>query len=971
MMWVLVYYPFSTFDVIHGSDGNVALPYCQGANDTIHAMYVLGSIREIWGSRPTHIPAWSRRILVPWPFNRADLDLPQYYRSYSAYVYYDSYGQYVVAGEVNPGFDGIILVDSEDVFRNDTFQVDYYEYEVLRKLDSVVDFNDYDLDGDCVVDNASILMTVPIYRFGEPALNLPVAAYYTNDVCGSSFVRIVRSSGITLGYGAPDNITNVVPYYRAVSMPLYEWFQILCVGSKYDRNSNDSLNWESCRLSNPAIRSLSVGHYSQVVPTATVLPRPSSPYDKIVMQREGYYRRVKIVSITSSGTYVFEDHATTGKIYHIPISSREYFLITNHQKLSRVEDVFRGEGLLIWHIRENYPMSYVSEKKKKEDLESAFGMWDYRGKDYGEDPERGYDNLDFGLDTVYVPACYSYYVRKSIGDASYGYASPYDFFNEENKTVFDHLSNPSSDAYNDLQAYYVTFPGDSCFEDSGVWLPGACITDTIIRPDPEDPSRKDTIYAGHLWWDEAQELNVPQNIATHIAIRNIRKEGGVGPNMVAEVYVNYVQSDDSIATGPSTSPKLAYGGGRLHMVYTSRGYVYHTSTVAPPWRWDPAYPVDRGGDPAVAFSPSGEVCAVWTSGREVRFNCGGADYYSWTDNTTLFRSSAIERPKAPSLTIDPHDTVHVVFEVKGLTTGSRLLYGKFYKGDAGSVRWQVLDRCGGVPPIRTLPAYSPYGGPSITLTNTDRPFVVWTCRDTVRYTYRDLSGWAPVMGLSEGEAPSVSSNGTDTVILSYLRDREVKARYYATVSSTWSPETTLDDSAFAPTASYPFVGWVRVKGDDWCDICRVLRVSYLDGSSWSSPVDMGESNGYMDYVSLQPMATYSGTRLHAVVSRYDGRAYEVARTDTLFAGMYLSHLLSAGESGEVPVRIAVSGDEVVIYGADRVKVEAYNVAGRRVNPTLSRGKGFVKATLKGLPRGVYMYVLRIRGERRILKVVKR
>jgi len=318
------------------------------------------------------------------------------------------------------------------------------------------------------------------------------------------------------------------------------------------------------------------------------------------------------------------------------------------------------------------------------------------------------------------------------------------------------------------------------------------------------------------------------------------------------------------------------------MVYTSKGYVYYTSTPALPWRWDPAYPVDRGGDPAVAFSPSGEACAVWTSGREVRFNCGGTDYHSWTDNITLFRSSAIERPKAPSLTIDPYDTVHVVFEAKGLTTGSRLLYGKFYKGDAGSVRWQVLDRCGGVPPIRTLPAYSPYGGPSITLVNTNRPFVVWACRDTVRYTYRGLSGWTPIVSLGEGEAPSVSSNGTDTVILSYLDDRRVKVRYYDL--NVWSPETTLDDSSFAPTANYPFVGWVKVKGDDWCDICRVLRVSYLDGSSWTSPIDMGESNGYMDYVSLQPMTTYYGTRLHAVVSRYDGRAYEVARTDTLFSG---------------------------------------------------------------------------------------
>ncbi len=965
MVWSLAYaLPFSTFEILRD---NERMSYCRGANDTIHAMYVLGSIREIWGSRPTHIPAWSRRFLVPWPFNRSDLDRPWYYRSYSAYVYYDSYGQYVVAGEVNPGFDRIILVDSSGLFRGDTLKVYYYEYKILQKLDSVVDFNDYDLDGDCIVDNASILMTVPVYRFGYPQL---FTTYITNDPCGSSYVEIHVESGMTLGYGKPENLIGVSPYYKAVPMPFHEWFHVLCVPDKYDTNRNRNNEWNVCRLPNPALNSMSVGYYSQVAPITAPLPRPSSPYDKVIMHRHGHYDRVQIVDITSSGTYVFEDHATSGKIYRIPISPGQYFLITNHQKLSRVEDIFRGKGLLIWHINESYLIKYESEKRKQEDLESAFGLWDYRGRSYGEDPERGYDNLDFGLDTVYVPTCYAYYARNTIGNASYGYASPYDFFNEENKTVFDHLSNPSSDAYNDLQAYYVTFPGDSCFEDSGVWIPDACVAYTIIRPDSEDPSRQDTIKVGRLWWSAEQELNVPQNIATHIAIRNIRKEGGVGPNMVAEVYINYVQSNDSIATGPSTSPKLAYDGSRMHMVYTSKGYVYYTSALTTTSVWSPAYPIDVGEDPAIAFSPSGEACVVWTKDRELRFNCGGASYSSWTDNVTLFRSPITERPKAPAIAIGPDDTVHVVFKKKGLTSGTKILYGKFPKDDPDGVRWEVIGKCGGVPPVRSLPSYTPYGGPSITLIDGGRPFVVWSCRDTVKYTYWNGSAWTTVETAGLGKAPSVSSNGGDTVILAYLNDREVKARYYTLSSSVWSPETTFDDSAFAPTAAYPFVGWTRVKGDDWCDVCREVKVSYLNGGSWATPVHLKENFGYMDYPALLPVPALSGTNLHLVVSRYDGRAYEVAHFDTLFSGVYLPFALSANEAKE-GVRIEVIGDRLMIYGTDAVSVRAYDAAGRMFAPTVKREGTTFKVSLKGLPKGIYMYLVKWEGGRRIIKVIRR
>ncbi|GEM_PF-6172411 len=959
------------------SDGNeYDLYLCSGANDTIHAIFVVSWIREKWPDDfPDTVPAWTRRVLVPWPFNAAYLDMPQYYRSFSAYAYHDSYGQYAIAGEVNPGFGGrVIFVDSADVF-DSTYSLYSYQRKVLQILDSVVDFNDYDLNGDCTVDNASIILPTPLYGRGHPWL---FVGYTTNDTCGSGHVQISTGSGITLGYGRRFPYYYRARNYMGVPIIFHEWLHVLCAPDKYDQK-RDASDWGSCRIENPYAQSNSVGLYSQMSAIWFNMPRPSDPVDKLIIHSGGNYDHVQVVDITSSGTYVIEDHATSGKIYRIRVSPNEQFIITNHQKLTRLEDFFPSRGILIWHYDGSDWLNYDYETYKYEDLESAFGLWDYRGKSYGEDPVAGSDNLDFGIDTTYLPSCFSYYLRKTINKPSYGYMSPYDFFNDSTKQNFDHLSNPSSDAYNPIDSFQVTYPSDTCFESSGVWLPGSCITDTIIRTDPENPFIRDTVYAGWLWWREFSEYAYPQNIATHIAIRNIRREGS-GPNMLIDVLLNYVQSDDSIASGPAGAKRLVLSpSGVMHMVYRSRGYIYYTSALSSTARWDPAYPVDRGRHPTVAYSSLGnEACISWVSGYALRFNCGRSSPNTWRDGhaTLLDGTEVLRKPYAPAMLIGIGDTVHVAVRVEN-RFGIRyfqILYGKFPRGNPSAIAWKEVGKCyyGTRSFSRSLPSYDPEEGPTLALWNLTHPFVAWTCHDTIFYAYNDGTVWHTNVRLGAGYSPHADAAG-DTVFLAYLNGRQVETRHFYAPSYSWSPSTVLDDSAFVPVVAYPFVGWIRVKSGDWCDICRVVKLSYRTPSGWSPPVAYRESSGYMDYLQILPVPVMGGTDLHIVATRYDGRGYELAHDDTTFTGIYAPLTFVAhGKDGDRDLRLELRNRSLIARGdVKHLRVAMYRVDGRKESLNVQRKENEVTVRFPSVPKGVYLIMVEWPGGRRILKTVVR
>ncbi len=303
------------------------------------------------------------------------------------------------------------------------------------------------------------------------------------------------------------------------------------------------------------------------------MPKPSSPYEKYKAFDLGTsWIDVAEIPGSVSGWHI-EDFLSCATAIKVPISQKEFFLLTNHQKLDlwpgqpsvSIENCYRGTGLAIWHIKEQEGISYdfmwyggsgcgpiefpgsLSEKRKVEDFESAIGLWGKDGLGTTPDPVFGWDNLDFwthygGEFIGYWPNMFYHDVLKSYVEthiANYldldtlGYCSKYDFFSEATKTEFTHLTNPSSDGYNFYEgvqqiiyepgSYYGEYNQADYDENLGDVL---CLRNGYLG---------NGIYGETGFWSERVEYGFPQNIATHIAIKNIHREG---TDMVCDILLD-------------------------------------------------------------------------------------------------------------------------------------------------------------------------------------------------------------------------------------------------------------------------------------------------------------------------------------------------------------------------------------------------------------------------------------------------
>jgi hypothetical protein len=83
---------------------------------------------------------------------------------------------------------------------------------------------------------------------------------------------------------------------------------------------------------------------------------------------------------TSQLDYPLLDGATEGRIYEVtPDTTRptQYFLITNHMKISPWEVYYPNRGVMIWHVSSTTSTMVQRGGRKRLDIEDASGMWDW------------------------------------------------------------------------------------------------------------------------------------------------------------------------------------------------------------------------------------------------------------------------------------------------------------------------------------------------------------------------------------------------------------------------------------------------------------------------------------------------------------------------------------------------------------------------------------------------------------------
>jgi len=164
-------------------------------------------------------------------------------------------------------------------------------------------------------------------------------------------------------------------------------------------------------------------------------PAPFDPYNLEQLGWIGPNNERLVEVVEDMKDMVITPLAAGGRVYKIPFSKQEYFLVESRQPWASFYDRnIPQAGLLIWHV-DRRAKDNMNERHKLVDLECADGLYEDAGYPLGEQPDRdsGGDNLDFWAHDG------EYTKRRggNRGDAT-------DVFDGKRFTSFTPVTNPSS-----------------------------------------------------------------------------------------------------------------------------------------------------------------------------------------------------------------------------------------------------------------------------------------------------------------------------------------------------------------------------------------------------------------------------------------------------------------------------------------------------------------------------------------------
>ncbi len=498
-------------------------------------------------------------------------------------------------------------------------------------MDSKIDFRDYDTNSDGYVDY--IFFLLPRRPFGNFDQNTMggygnwVASYTTNDG-----VYIPAGNGCSVGstYQAVKGYQGLSSF---VSLCVHEYGHFLGLDDKYDEGGDPA---------NPYALSGTTGMYSvmKIVgyePTITHI-YPLSPYDKISL---GWVIPIGV----SQSTYnvAISDFCTYGTCYKVPAAGLEYFLVVNHQKLNHWENEYKRAGFLIWHINENLENWNPNEKEKLQDVECAIGDYDTSGAWPGLSspmPDSGYDNIDF-----YCPHNWSTetWFEQFEQDHNGTAGASTDFFREDYKMAFDHLTNPNSDGYDLSDPYNFVYPAGSI---------------------------------GSYQWPEVTEVGYlqPLNKPTNIAVRNIITEEPPinGHNMRCDILYDYSIPMKELSNIwdhiSSTQRRVVYDPNidRFYRVYSCDNKIYYTytSNFCSGSSWSVPVLLGNGRMPTISLDNYGKPCVAWVNNKTYPWHLYFR-YRNWDGSWSALKELATGGentlpPWHPSLAVDDTNGVHIV-----------------------------------------------------------------------------------------------------------------------------------------------------------------------------------------------------------------------------------------------------------------------------------------------------------------------
>ncbi len=411
-----------------------------------------------------------------------------------------------------------------------------FNLEILDQVDRDVDLGQFDNDGpdripnsgddDGYVDIVFINLNSRPEGFfigtatGLASLGLD-ADYISNDPAASGATIRIRSR--FKGFGGTTQQGHVFPLVAGTLC--HEFAHVLGLPDLFDQSYWDKDNEPDPELDSAGIGRwglMGLGTQGWIVDNVEDGPNAFCAWSLAKLGWVGVDNENLVEVTESMRDMVIEDIDRGGKVFKIPVSQDEYFMLENRQRTGSYYDRnIPGEGLLIWHVDERADND--EERHKQVDLVCADGLYLDRGFPGGQpDPVRGGDNLDFRSRDVAYQAAHN----GNEGDAT-------DPFDGVRFTRFAYDTNPRPSAHTGFSRNLpVGLVVDNIRADGD-----RIIADILLRQPLEGHIRTDTTWSGQVEVDgdvvveRGAALRVAGGTTVHFAARRDSRQSGFDPNL--------------------------------------------------------------------------------------------------------------------------------------------------------------------------------------------------------------------------------------------------------------------------------------------------------------------------------------------------------------------------------------------------------------------------------------------------------
>lgn len=336
------------------------------------------------------------------------LSVPSFYED-------NSYHQHHVRSDTVLGRNGdslCILSENDPDFGISSI---FWE-SVFAQVDTMVNLADYDHDNDGYVDQVFLIITGYDGVQSNRGWNCPF--YWTSPRTGKI---------IGLGLGEVTDKRKWV----AVGVTCHEYGHSLWLPDMYGNSWEIGGTYGIGQFS-------TMGRWYSNWEGVDYNPTPIDPWCKTNL---GWVTPVEVTQPLYN--YPLSDFNTTAQVYAIrPLAGnggtrQDYFLITNHQRMSYWERTYPGKGLMIFR----YPPILGQGSYKPIDLEGAHGKYDWdNGWPYPNCLWTVNDST--GSDSLDKAQCYG----KKPENPFDAWGGPKCFWSASTQTIFDGLSSPSTRA---------------------------------------------------------------------------------------------------------------------------------------------------------------------------------------------------------------------------------------------------------------------------------------------------------------------------------------------------------------------------------------------------------------------------------------------------------------------------------------------------------------------------------------------